>query len=393
MPTADTPLPLRPEIESLESSKIVELWQLGFGRGDLVPLWVGEGDVPTPDFICRATTDALAAGKTFYTHKRGLPELRAALADYHRAVHGADLGDDRISVTSAGMNAIQIVLQAILRSGDELVAVAPVWPNALAAARAHGGHVVEVGLEATPAGGFALDLDALAAACGERTRAIFLASPSNPTGWTASRAELEAILELCRARGIWLIADEVYHRFVYDAPDARSAPSVLAFAAPEDPVVVVNSFSKAWAMTGWRLGWLIHPPSLVPAVDALIEFNTSGAPPFLQEGALAAVRDGEPFVAQMVERCRQGAELVTQHLSAMRRVTMARPPGAFYAFFQVEGVDDSLAFAKRILEETGVGLAPGIAFGPAGEGFLRLCFASSQGRLSTALERLRPLLD
>jgi len=393
MPKADTPLPLCPEVESLESSKIVELWQLGFGRADLVPLWVGEGDVPTPDFICRAASDALAAGKTFYTHKRGLPELRAALADYHKAIHAAELSDDRISVTSAGMNAIQIAFQSILRSGDELVAVTPVWPNALAAARAHGGRVVEVGLEATAAGGFALDLDRLADACGPATRAIFLASPSNPTGWTASRRELQAILDLCRARGIWLIADEVYHRFLYDDPEARSAPSILELAEPEDPVLVINSFSKAWAMTGWRLGWLIHPASMEPAVDALIEFNTSGAPPFLQEGALAAVRDGEPVVDEMVERGRQGADLVTQRLGGMRKVTLARPPGAFYAFFAVEGMTDSLATAKDILERTGVGLAPGIAFGPAGEGFLRLCFASSQARLSTAMDRLATLFD
>jgi aspartate/methionine/tyrosine aminotransferase len=390
------PLPLRPEIDSLEPSKIVELWQRGFGMDDLVPLWVGEGDTPTPQFICDAAARALSDGQTFYTHKRGWPELRGALADYHAAIHGVRLSDDRISVTSAGMNAIQLVLQAILRAGDELIAVTPVWPNALSAAKAHGGRIVEVGLQADAAGAFTLDLDALADAIGERTRAIFLASPSNPTGWTASRDQLQAILELCRARGVWLIADEVYHRFVYADPGgahAASAPSVLALAAPEDPVFVVNSFSKAWAMTGWRLGWLVHPPSLQPAIDSLIEFNTSGAPAFLQAGALAAVRDGEAVVAEQVARCRAGADLVTQRLGAMRRVTLARPQGAFYAFFRVDGVDDSLAFAKRLLSDTRVGLAPGIAFGPAGEGFLRLCFASSRARLSTAMDRLAPVLD
>ncbi|RDD60227.1 aminotransferase class I/II-fold pyridoxal phosphate-dependent enzyme [Ferruginivarius sediminum] len=385
-----SPLPLRPEAETLEASKIVEVWELGFGRDDLIPLWVGEGDLPTPDFICEAATRALKDGKTFYTHKRGLPELRAAIADYTHRLYGARLSDERISVTSAGMNAIQLIMQAIVRSGDEVLALTPVWPNALAAARVNGANVVEVPLRATAEGDFRLDMDVLEAACGNRTRAMFIASPSNPTGWMLEREEQQAILELCRRRGIWLIADEVYHRFVYDRP---TAPSFQELIAPEDPVFVVNSFSKAWAMTGWRLGWLVHPPSLRPVIDNLIEFNTSGAPPFLQEGALTAIRDGERFVHEMVERCRHGADVVHQRLAAMPRVTMACPRASFYAFFAVEGVADSLGFAKQILRETGVGLAPGAAFGRGGEGFLRLCFASSTERLSAAMDRLEPALS
>lgn len=383
------PLPIRPEVEKLEPSKIVEVWELGFGREDLIPLWVGEGDVPTPAFICEAAARALRDGRTFYTHKRGLPELRAALADYTREHYGVALDDDRISVTSAGMNAIALIMQAIMNPGDELVVVTPSWPNAPSAARIAGAEVVEVPLGIGPDGGFSLDLDALAAACGPRTRAIFVASPSNPTGWMLESAEQAAILELCRRRGIWLIADEVYHRFVYDR---RVAPSFQSLIEPGDPVFVVHSFSKAWAMTGWRLGWFVHPSSLVSTIDSLIEFNTSGAQPFLQAGALAALRDGEPFVAEVVERARQGADLVHQRLGGMRRVRMPPLKAAFYAFFGVEGVDDSFAFAKHLLHETGVGLAPGAAFGTGGEGWLRLCYASSTARLSEAMDRLEPHL-
>ena len=387
------PLPLRAEVAELEPSKIVALWQQGFGRADLIPLWVGEGDLTTPQFICEAATKALQDGHTFYTHKRGWPELLDALDAYHGRLHGVRPGVNRLSLTSAGMNGIQLTLQAILRSGDEMIALTPVWPNALSAARIHGGVIRDVPLAKRADGGFALDADALEAAIGPNTRAIFMASPSNPTGWTASAADLQAVIALCRKHGVWLIADEVYHRFVYDAPQPASAPSVLPLIEPEDPVIVVNSFSKTWAMTGWRLAWLVHPPSMAPVYDSLIEFNTSGAPAFLQAGALAAIRDGEDFAAEMIQRCGQGRELVLQRLGAMRRVTLARPEGAFYAFFKVDGVTDSLAYAQQVLERTGVGLAPGIAFGDAGEGHLRLCFASAPDRLSAAMDRLASLLD
>ncbi|MFQ5776218.1 MAG: pyridoxal phosphate-dependent aminotransferase [Kiloniellaceae bacterium] len=391
---ADEILPLRPEIERLETSRIAEVWQLGFGRKNLIPLWVGEGDLPTPAFICEAAAQAMREGKTFYTHKRGIPELRAAIAAYTRGLYGIDLDDERVTVTSSGMNGIMLILEAIAGPGDNVAVITPVWPNILSAIRIVGGQVKPVGLDHVPEGGFRLDLDRLAAAVEEGTRALFIATPGNPTGWVMAPEEQRAALDLCRERGIWLIADEVYARFVYEGPAGgrAAAPSFLQLAEPDHPLIVVNSFSKTWAMTGWRMGWLVTPASLTETLDRLIEFNTSGAPHFLQYGCLAAIRDGEPFVKEMVERCRRGGELVFQRLSAMPRVRVARPRGSFYAFFAVEGLRDSLAFAKRVLEETAVGLAPGSAFGPGGEGHLRLCFASSAERLSEALDRLAPVL-
>lgn len=380
----------RAEAEDLPASKIVEVWELGFGREDLIPLWVGEGDLPTPGFVCDAAVDALRAGQTYYTHKRGHPELRRAIADYTRGHYGVEVADDRITVTSAGMNAIMLIMQGIAGPGDQVIAVTPIWPNASCAARIMGAEVVEVALDPAPDGGFHLDIDKLAAACTERTKAIFFASPSNPTGWMAEPAEQRALLDLCRARGIWLIADEVYHRFVYDRP---VAPSVLEHAAPDDPVFVVHSFSKSWAMTGWRLGWFVHPPSFEPIVGKLIEYNTSGAQPFAQAGALAAVRDGESFVREQVARCRESGAIVHEHLGALPRVTIAPLRASFYSFFAVEGVSDSLAFAKELLRETGVGLAPGSAFGAGGEGYLRLCYASAPELVAKAMNRLAPALS
>ncbi|MGD1878127.1 MAG: pyridoxal phosphate-dependent aminotransferase [Kiloniellaceae bacterium] len=387
--------PLNPVAAGLAPSKIVELWELGFGRDDLIALFVGEGDEPTPAFISEAASRALAEGHTFYTPKRGIPDLRHALSGYIRHHFAAEVDSERVTVTSSGMNAIMLTLQAILSPGATLVAPSPVWPNVLSATEIAGGRVKTVAMTALPEGGFTLDLERLFDACDETTRALFIVSPSNPTGWVIDPAEQRAVLDFCRQRGIWLIADEVYHRFVYDPirfPEGV-APSFLQIAAPDDPLIVVNSFSKAWCMTGWRQGWLVHPARLGPVLDNLIEYNTSGGQSFLQYGCLAALTQGEPFVEALVARCGQAAETVFQQLAALPRVSLARPAGAFYAFFRVEGVDDSLAFAKRILAETGVGLAPGSAFGPGGEGHLRLCFAGSPAPMASGLDRLRQVLS
>jgi aspartate/methionine/tyrosine aminotransferase len=381
--------PIRPEIEALADSHIVEVWKLGFQVPDVIGLWVGEGDLPTPAFICEAAAEALRRGDTFYTHKRGIPELRQALIDYHRKIYGVSLADDRIAVTSAGMNAMMLAMESLVGAGDNAVCVTPVWPNIFATIEILGGAVRHLPLDPTPAG-WQLDLDRLFAACDGRTRVIYLASPGNPTGWVMPRQQQRDILEFARRRGIWIIADEVYGRIVYDG--APAAPSFLELATPEDPVVVVNSFSKAWAMTGWRIGWMVMPPRLTAMVDKLIEFNTSGAQPFLQRACVAALEEGEPFVAEMVGRYRAGRELVLQRLGGMCRVRIVRPEAAFYVMFGVDGMSDSLAFAKRLVREARVGLAPGSAFGPGGEGHLRLCFAASPERLSQAMEWLEPAL-
>jgi aspartate/methionine/tyrosine aminotransferase len=382
---------VRPEIENLTRSGIVEVWQMGFSVPDVIGLWVGEGDLPTPRPICDAAAAALAAGETFYTHKTGIPALRQALAAYLHRLHGCRLDPEtRIAVTSAGMNAMMLAVETIVGAGDNVVIVSPVWPNFAACVNIMAAETRPVALAAGP-GGFTLDLDALFARCDARTRAIYLASPGNPTGWIIPVAQQRALLEFCRRRGLWLLADEVYERFVYDG-SRDAAPSFLVLAEPDDPLIVVNSFSKTWAMTGWRLGWMVVPERLIGLIGNLLEYNTSGAQPFLQRGAVVAVERGEAVAREMVERCRVGRDLVLPRLGAMGRVRVVRPEGAFYLMFGVEGVSDVLAFAKRLVLEARVGLAPGTAFGPGGEGFLRLCFACSAARLSAAMDRLEPVL-
>jgi aspartate/methionine/tyrosine aminotransferase len=381
---------IRRAIEDLAASRIAEISALGMGDPDIIPLWYGESDLPTPAFIGDAASAALRDGHTFYTYKAGLPELREAIAAYLGGLHRRPIDAGRIVVTSSGMSALILVAQALIDPGDNLVIIGPVWPNIAAAVSIMGGEPRIVPLDFDGRTGWRLDVDCLRAACDRRTRGIFVNSPSNPTGWILPEGGAAALLDFARERGMWIIADEVYSRIVYGN---RAAPSFLDIAAPDDRLIAVNSFSKNWAMTGWRLGWLAVPPSLVPDLEKLVEFNTSGSPTFLQHAAIAALRDGEPFLTDFVARCRAARDIVVDGLAPCRRVTAVRPEGAFYAFLRIDGVADSMAFAKRALFEAKVGLAPGSAFGPMGEGFVRLCFARAPAQVAEAIARLQPLLD
>ena len=356
----------RPIVDAMPFSKIGQVAMAGLGDPDVIPLWFGESDLPTPGFICEAAARAMRAGHTFYTFKRGIPELRRALARYLEGLYRRPLNAERIIVTSSGMSGIMFMAQALIEAGDNMVILSPVWPNIRDAVTVLGGEARAVALEPTNAGGWRLDLERLMAACDGKTRAIFVNSPGNPTGWTMRRDEQQELLAFARRRGIWLIADEVYGRIVYSG--APAAPSFLDLAEPEDRVVVINSFSKAWAMTGWRLGWMVAPQEMI------------------------AVVEGESFIASMVERCRAGRDLVVAGLQRFPRIRVAAPEGAFYAFARVEGMTDSLAFAKEVLASVKVGVAPGAAFGLGGEGHIRLCFASAPERLAAALDRLAPML-
>ena len=388
--TASQPdLPVRAAIASLEHSAIREIAHAGMGDPDVIPLWFGEPDLPTPDFIIDASDKALRAGETFYSHNRGVPELRQVLADYSTRLYRTPIGADRITVTAAGMNALMLVAELLIDAGDNIVAATPMWPNFFRCIGIMGGAVHQVPLE-TDGETWHLDLDRLFDACDARTRAICLNSPSNPTGWMMDAEAQIAVLDFCRSRGIWLIGDEVYARLVYDRP---VAPSFLEIAEPDDLLLVANSFSKTWAMTGWRLGWITAPPAVGQMLENLNEYNVASPGTATQHAGITAVKEGEPFVADMVDRYRIARDIVQQRLGAMRKVHLTRPEAAFYAFFKVDGVTDSRAFAKQVLAETKVGLAPGIAFGSGGEDFMRICYAKSPELLGAAFDRLEPLLD
>jgi aspartate/methionine/tyrosine aminotransferase len=382
-------VPIRRNIQELPASRIRQVTQTAKGIDDLIPLWFGEGDDVTPAFIRDAAADALHRGETFYGPNRGIPELREAIQRYMRRIYGTEIAMDRIVVSASAMNALMIAVQCLVGAGDSAVVIGPVWPNAENAIAAMGAEVRRVDLQVQPDGSWRLDLDRLIDTCDATTRLIVINSPGNPTGWMAGEDELRGVLAHARARGIWILADEVYARIVYGR---RHAPSFVTLATADDPVVIVNSFSKSWSMTGWRLGWVIAPSELTAAIEKMTEFNISHPTTFAQWGGIAALDRGDDYVDGLVRRYAEAAELVYERLSAVPRVRLSRPRSAFYAFFRVDGVTDSFGYAVELIRRARVGLAPGVAFGPAGEGHLRLCFAASLPKLSQALDRLVPVL-
>jgi aspartate/methionine/tyrosine aminotransferase len=376
---------MRSVIEHLPGSKIREVANAGLGRSDVLAFWFGESDEVTPDFVRAAAARSLDDGETFYSHNLGLPDLRDALARYTGSLHPA-VGAERIAVTSSGVNALMLAMQALVGPGDEVVAVVPVWPNLTAQPVILGASVTRVPLKPKQ-GAWTLDLDALISAVTPQTRVLLVNAPNNPTGWTLTRTEQQALLDHCRRTGTWIVADEVYERLFFE--QAACAPSFLDLAGPDDRVIVVHSFSKSFLMTGWRLGWMVAPAPVVEALAKLIEFNTSCAPVFVQRAGLAALARAADFVPGLVSRLKVCRDTLLPQLAALPGVEVALPAGGMYAFFRVAGEDDSLAFAKRLVAEVGLGLAPGVAFGPEAEGWLRWCFASRDPqRLSEGVRRL-----
>ena len=381
-------LAARPAVRSLAASKIRELFNAGLGRADILPFWVGEPDEPTPQFIRQAGMDSIAAGETFYTHNLGIPEIREALTDYLKGLHGNFHSREAV-VTSAGVNALMLATQLLVEPGERVVEVVPLWPNLQEIPRILGAHVETVALEFSSAG-WVLNLEKLLRQLKPGTRALYLNSPNNPTGWTVTRAEQKTILEHCRKHGIWIFADDAYERLYYEGNGI--APSFFDICAPDDRVISTNTFSKTWLMPGWRLGWLVVPPELTEDLGKLIEYNTSCAPVFVQRAGVAALKGGEPVIARTLQRFHAARDYLVRELNAIDGVTAAPPSGTMYAFFRVRAMADSLDFCKRLVRDAGLGLAPGAAFGPAGEGYLRWCFAAGEDRLAAGVERLRRFL-
>lgn len=379
-------------MQSLGASRIREVANAGIGLSDVLPFWFGEPDQGTPDFIREAAKEALDAGDTFYTHNFGLPPLRDAIAQYLSALHQpVDAG--RIAVTSSGVSALMLLAQLIVNPGDRVVAVTPLWPNLLEIPKILGAEVVQVPLRFGQT--WELDVQQLLDALTPGTKAVFLNSPNNPTGWVIGWEQQEAILAHCRKHGIWILADDVYERLVYDGhPAVKScAPSFLDLATPEDRVVSANSFSKSWLMTGWRLGWVVAPQAMMADLGKLIEYNTSCAPGFVQRAGIVAVERGEEIITNTVIRYQAARDFLFERLNVLPGVTAPKPKGAMYLFFRIDGAQDTLALCKRLVTEAGLGLAPGNAFGPQGEGYIRWCFASSLERLDDGVQRLARFLE
>ncbi len=379
---------IRPEISARAAaaprSGIGEIVTYARGRENLMPLWIGEGDLPTPDFITRAASEALLAGETFYTWTQGIPALREEIVRYYQRHYGRDLSVDNIYVTGSGMQSIVLAVQTVASAGDEIVYLSPAWPNVVNAVTVSEAKPVTVELGFAD-GRWVLDIDRLKAAITPKTSALFINSPSNPTGWTATHDDLRAILDLARKHGLWIIADEIYGLYYFDG--AR-APSFMDVMEPEDRIIFANSFSKNWCMTGWRVGWMVAPAEIGQTLTNLIQYSTSGVAQFMQKGAIAALEQGDDFVRTNIERARKSRDILCDALIATNRVETLKPSGALYAFLKIDGVTDSREEAFRIVDKTGVGLAPGTAFGPGGQGFMRACFLRDPLQVEDAANRL-----
>ncbi|MCR8961536.1 pyridoxal phosphate-dependent aminotransferase [Variovorax sp. S2] len=382
---------MREAIHNLEASKIREVANAGLGRDDVLAFWFGESDEVTPEVIRQAAIDSLQRGETFYAHNLGLPELREAIAGYTSKLH-PKVDASRIAVTSGGVSALMLAVQALVDAGDEVVAVTPVWPNLTAQPAILGAVVRTVSL--VPADGqWTLDLAALRKAVTPKTKLLIVNAPNNPTGWTMTREEQQAVLDHCRETGTWILADEVYERLYFEPPNG-CAPSFLDISRPDDRLVVTHSFSKSFLMTGWRLGWLVLPPALVEGIGKLIEFNTSCASVFTQRAAVAAIEHTAEITPRVVAHLKQCRDTLVPLLEALPGVQVAPAKGGMYAFFRLEGFGDSLELAKRLVVEAGLGLAPGNAFAPEAQGWLRWCFASKDPqRLVQGVERLKTWLS
>ena len=373
----------RRAVRALVASQIREVANAGMGEDDILPFWFGEPDEVTPAFIRDAAAASLARGETFYSQNFGIPELRDAIARYVSGLHGA-IDAERIAVTASGMSALMLTVEALVAPGDRVVVVTPMWPNLVEIPKILAANVVCMPLDFR-AGQWTLDVDRLLAALTPDTRLLMINSPNNPTGWTIDREAQTAILAHCRRQGTWLVADDVYERLVFDGSDC--APSFLALADADDRVVGTNSFSKSWCMTGFRLGWIVAPPSICPDLGKLIEYNTSCSPVFVQRAGVAAITEGEATVARTRTRLKAARDLLVAELARLPGIEVASPTGAMYVFFRVAGLTDSLAYCKALVREARLGLAPGRAFGPEGEGFIRWCFAADTALIADGIAR------
>ena len=381
---------MRKIIEELESSPIRNIANSAIDNKDVIPLWFGETDIVTPKFISDSMKVALDEGHTFYTTNHGVPELVESISQYSSHLHNKIILKNRIMITAAGMNALMIAAEAIVNPNDKIICVTPVWPNFMRCVQIMGGQIIEIPLLLSERENkWQLNLEELEKNISD-VKGIYINSPNNPTGWMMEKKEQEKILEICRKNKKWIIADEVYERIVYNR---KVAPSFLDIASEKDLLIVVNSFSKSWAMTGWRLGWITIPENTLNLFEKLNEFNIASPAAPVQHAGITAIKEGENFILNMMSKLSNARNIAINNLTSFSLVELPYPNAAFYAFFRVKGVKDSELFCKETLKQTGVGLAPGTAFGKDTNNWLRICYAKSPDLLEEAFLKLKAVLD
>jgi hypothetical protein len=384
---------LATSVERVPHSRIRELAEIAMSMDGVLRLYFGESNLPTPGYIKNAAVRALADGHTFYTENAGLPSLRRAIAQYYQRMQQVDLDPaGEIVVTASGVQALNVAIRCVLDPGDEALILSPVWPNGPSNVAMANGVARQIP-HLLCGDRYVVDFPALEAALTPRTRLLVYTSPSNPLGWVATDEEQQRLLDFARKHSLWLLADEVYDRLCYSVPTLGCpAPSILRRSTRDDAVLVVQSFSKSYCMTGWRLGWLVARRDVAVKATQLNEFIISHAASFTQKAAETALTEGEDELLAMLERLKENRDVCVSALSGVPGVTLPVPDGAFYVFPRIEGLADSFEFCNRLLMEKRVGLAPGVAFGPGGEGSVRICYAAERSILEPALERLADFL-
>ncbi len=380
---------IRPELTAVPESPLVQIATLAEAMPGSIKLCYGESDMPTPSFITEAAHRAALEGHTFYTHIAGYEALRQAIGTKVRQLHSVDYAENEVAVTVGASMAIFAAVRACIGAGDNAVIVSPAYAIYANAVTLCGGESRFAPL-ANAEGGFALDVDRIRALVDRNTRLLMVNSPSNPTGWMITREEQAALLELAEAHDLRILADEVYERITYEVD---VAPSFARLAGDKERLIIANSFSKTYCMTGWRLGWAQASAAMIRAMTTGVEFMTSNASAPVQQAGIAALRDGDTYVAELRTHFAARRQQVVGALSEIPGIRLAMPHGSFFAFFTVDGVTDSASFALELLRETGVALAPGSAFGPGGEPFVRLCFASSEETMTESLRRIQGILS
>lgn len=385
---------LNPEILSFKETAIMEV--ANFGRnfqketGKYVyPAWFGEGDTETSKLIYDKTIESLVKGKTFYTYQNGIQELRSEISRYMNEIFNINTKPENHSVVTGGMMGLRLICDLIIDSGDEVVMVGPVWPNIRSSVLLKKGNIKEISLKLKD-GEWVLDYDKLIRSITSKTKMVFVNSPGNPTGWEMPKSQQERLLNHTRDVGCWLVADEVYHQITYnDLP----SPSFLESSLASDKLIVINSSSKSFNMTGWRIGWITHPEELSSHIAKLVQITTTGVPEFLQDGLTAALQNYKIITNELRMNLKKSRDIMFNRLVSWNQVECSVPNAAFYAFFKVKGVKDSLEFSKKLILETNVGVAPGIAFGQSGEGHIRICFAAKESFINQIMDRLEPILN